>query len=352
MTGAYKLVQQSLALIFNEGQKALETFTDSWGDFFDSIPAKAKKAGKKSSKVIIDIGEAETENWLDIYSRRYARWFQQRHEFQQLVIEKMGEEFTQQMELTGEYDELFFNHTAEQREKILEELAEFQLTKKEIEAEDLKERLKAKIKERNDELKFEQQHKIKLIGAQKAYYKTMKFLDSSRLKEAGKFASDFNAMATSSNKELRAIAKVAANVQIVSNTAAAASSAMAGAVKFFGIPAGPIIGGVLAAAQIAFGVEQLHRLNAQKLADGGIVSGGISGIDSVPAMLMPGELVVPKRNAEDALNALGATRDADVFGDENQANIIIGFDSEEAGQFLTAQQIENQALGISIEEAS
>jgi hypothetical protein len=159
-------------------------------------------------------------------------------------------------------------------------------------------------------------------------------------------------MATSSNKELRAIAKVAANVQIVSNTAAAASSAMAGAVKFFGIPAGPIIGGVLAAAQIAFGVEQLHRLNAQKLADGGIVSGGISGIDSVPAMLMPGELVVPKRNAEDALNALGATRDADVFGDENQANIIIGFDSEEAGQFLTAQQIENQALGISIEEAS
>jgi hypothetical protein len=159
-------------------------------------------------------------------------------------------------------------------------------------------------------------------------------------------------MASSSSKELRAIAKVSANVSIVSNTAAAAMSAMEGAVEFFGVPAGPIIGAVLAAAQVAFGIEQIHRLNSQKLADGGIVSGGIKGIDSVPAMLMPGELVIPQKDANDALNSIGASRDEEVFGNDSTTQIIIGFDGEEASQVLTARQIENQALGISREEAA
>ena len=35
-----------------------------------------------------------------------------------------------------------------------------------------------------------------------------------------------------------------------------------------------------------------------KMADGGMIMGGISGTDSVPAMLMPGELVVPTRKFE------------------------------------------------------
>ena len=182
----------------------------------------------------------------------------------------------------------------------------------------------------------------------------MKFLDSQRLKDAGSFASEFNKMATSKNKELRAIARIAANVQIVANTAEGASSAMAKSMSFFGPIAGPVIGATLAAAQIAFGLEQLHRLNAQKLADGGIVEGGLQGLDSVPAMLMPGELVVPKRNAEDALNAIGASRDEEIFGaaEGGAQEIIIGFDGEEASQVLTAKQIENQALGISREEVA
>ena len=342
-------------------EKNFDKFVEIAKDKFGKVKEEWEKVGlgivetqKKTNRIIVEMGEAQTMTEQEMMTERFLQQMELRREFQEQLYEIMGEEFAQKLAITQEWDELFSEYDTEQREKLLTELSKFQLTKKELEDADLKERLKAKIKEKNDELKYEHQHKLKLVGAQKAYYKTMKFLDSNRLKEAGKFASDFNAMATSSNKELRAIAKVAANVQIVANTAAGASSAMSKSMTFFGPIAGPVIGAALAAAQIAFGVEQLHKLNAQKLADGGIVSGGISGIDSVPAMLMPGELVIPKRNAEDALNAIGATRDEEIFdmGEGGATEIIIGFDGEEASQVLTAQQIENQALGISREEVA
>jgi hypothetical protein len=349
MTGAFDLVKKSAEVIFNEAEKALLTFQDTWVGFYDSITI----AAKKNTQIIIAIGKAEALSLDAQRADAFENQMAQRAEFQALLVAKMGEEFAEQMELTGENDEIFATYTAEQREKLLEELSEFQLTKAELEQNALKEKLLQDIKEKNDELKYEQKHKVKLVGIQKKYYDTLKILDSKRLKDAGSFASEFNQMATSKNKELRAIARIAANVQIVANTAEGASSAMAKSMSFFGPIAGPVIGATLAAAQIAFGIEQLHRINAQKLADGGIVEGGLQGMDSVPAMLMPGELVIPKRNAEDALNAIGASRDEEIFDDQGSSvNVVIGFDSEEAGQFLTAQQIENQALGISIEEAS
>jgi hypothetical protein len=275
-------------------------------------------------------------------------WIAHRDQMKDLLSEEQANELIKNQE----FHEMMIEATNEERTQILENLTAFQITKKELEDQDTIKKVKKRMKDRNDEIKFEQKHNVKLVGMMKAYYKTMKFLDNSRLKEAGQFASQFNAMASSSNKELREIAKVGANVQIVADTAVAARSAMTGAVSFFGIPYGPIIGAVLAAAQIAFGVEQIHRLNSQKLADGGIVSGGIKGIDSVPAMLMPGELVIPQKDANDALNSIGASRDEEVFGNDSTTQIIIGFDGEEASQVLTARQIENQALGISREEAA
>jgi len=289
------------------------------------------------------------EQTIKYYNKRL---YEEQERYKEKVLELLGEEQLAKMEMNQEYDEMFRLYTEEERLLKLEELSKFILTEKELEKQAFDEKQKKRIKDQNDELKFEQKHNLKLTGGMKAYYKTMKVLDDNRFKEAKQFASQFAGMASSKNKELRAIAKVGANVSIVANTVAAASSAMKGAVEFFGVPAGPIIGAVLAAAQIAFGVEQIHTLNAQKLADGGIVSGGIKGIDSVPAMLMPGELVIPQRDANDALNSIGASRDEEVFGNDSTTQVIIGFDGEEASQVLTARQIENQALGISREEAA
>jgi len=349
LIGAHEAAGKEFKTLFSQSKKFADNAIALWGDALDAFNEKEKVNNEERKGARLSAQEQEKADLANWYDTQVAM----RAEFNALLLEKMGEEFAEKMELTGENDEIFAMYNQEQREKLLNELSQFQVTKKELEQNDLKEKLKRDIKEKNDELKYEHKHKLKLVGGQKAYYKTMKFLDSQRLKDAGSFASEFNKMATSSNKELRAIAKIAANVQIVANTAAGASSAMSQSMSFFGPIAGPVIGATLAAAQIAFGVEQLHKLNAQKLADGGIVEGGLQGLDSVPAMLMPGELIIPKRNAEDALNSIGASRDDEIFGGEGtQTSVIIGFESDEAGQVLTAQQIENQALGISIEEAS
>jgi hypothetical protein len=70
-----------------------------------------------------------------------------------------------------------------------------------------------------------------------------------------------------------------------------------------GIPVvGPALGGAAAAAAIVAGTARVNQIRSQKFTgfqDGGLVEGGIPGRDSVPAMLTPGEVVVPETNFRD-----------------------------------------------------
>jgi hypothetical protein len=59
----------------------------------------------------------------------------------------------------------------------------------------------------------------------------------------------------------------------------------------FGPVGGPIAEGVEIALITGIFAEQLANISAQKMAAGGVVSGGVPGRDSVPALLMPGEIV-------------------------------------------------------------
>ena len=59
----------------------------------------------------------------------------------------------------------------------------------------------------------------------------------------------------------------------------------------FGPIAGPIAMGAEIALMVALASAQISQIESAKMAYGGIVRGGTPGIDSVPAMLMPGELV-------------------------------------------------------------
>lgn len=86
--------------------------------------------------------------------------------------------------------------------------------------------------------------------------------------------------------------------------------------------------------------------------DGGIASLG-RGPDSVPAFLSPGELVVPPRSFDEVVNAVADARNAarEPEAESGMARIEIGFDGPEASQVLTIRQIEDNALGISREDA-
>ena len=97
------------------------------------------------------------------------------------------------------------------------------------------------------------------------------------------------------------IGKAAALASAIINTAQGATKALG---------QGGIFGPILAATVIASGAVQIATIGNQKFgyADGGPVYGGIKGVDSVPAMLMPGELVVPEKNFEETIQAVSSSR--------------------------------------------
>lgn len=133
-----------------------------------------------------------------------------------------------------------------------------------------------------------------------AYAAINKFIQSEEVKGAKSAADDLVELSESKNETLKGIGKAAAVAQITMKTAEAAMNIYNG---FSIIPiVGPALGVAGAAAAIAFGAEKISRVTAA--ADGGLIEGGISGRDSVPALLMPGELVVPKKNFNDVVGAV------------------------------------------------
>lgn len=117
------------------------------------------------------------------------------------------------------------------------------------------------------------------------------------------------ALQESSNSTLKGIGKAAAIANIIIRTAESAMNIYAG---FSTIPfIGPVLGAAGAAAAVAFGAEQIGKVNSA--ATGAVVEGGVPGRDSVPFMLMPGELVVPRQNFEDVIGSTRAAREAERF---------------------------------------
>lgn len=70
-----------------------------------------------------------------------------------------------------------------------------------------------------------------------------------------------------------------------------------------GIPiVGPALGAAAAVAAVAAGVAQLNQIKSQTFTafeEGGVVPGNRNRIDSVPALLTPGEVVVPEKNFQE-----------------------------------------------------
>lgn len=114
----------------------------------------------------------------------------------------------------------------------------------------------------------------------------------------------------SSNETLKGIGKAAAVANIIIKTAESAMNIYAG---FSTIPIiGPALGVAGAAAAIAFGAEQVGRVTAA--ADGGLATGGVPGVDSIPFLLQQGELVTPTKNYEEVVSSVAATRLAEERG--------------------------------------
>ena len=80
-------------------------------------------------------------------------------------------------------------------------------------------------------------------------------------------------------------------------------------IKTFGPVAGPIIMGVEMAMIAGIAAEQIASIAAAKMGYGGVVRGGTPGVDSVPAMLMPGEIVYNPVHPNPALASMISNTD-------------------------------------------
>jgi len=225
---------------------------------------------------------------------------------------------------------------------LLADASKYQLTEKTAKEKFLQEEIRKEVESNN----------LRLMEAQKygkAYAEFQYALRSTEVGQSATFFSTMQNMTTSHNSILKGIGKAAALTKIGIDTATAAMQAYGA----FPIPfIGPALGAAAAAAIIAFGAEQAGRVMAA--ADGGLLTGGRYGVDSIPMLGMPGELVVPTKNFEEVINAMvsqrtGQPAQAVTGGDSSgggTVRVMIEL-NEDASQIITARQIEDESLGIS-----
>lgn len=198
--------------------------------------------------------------------------------------------------------------------------------------------LKADIARRNQFLQDERQ-----FGA--AYAAINEAMHSAVYTGTQNATNSLTQLQNSSNAELKAIGKAAAVAQVTIQTAQAAMNIFAG---FSAIPfVGPALGVAAAAAAIAYGGERIGQIVAA--ADGGLITGGMPGIDSVPSLLMPGELVVPKQNFNEVVGAVANQRTGS-GGPGGSANIVLTL-KDGLMDFIEAKLVERKHLNISIQGA-
>lgn len=137
-------------------------------------------------------------------------------------------------------------------------------------------------------------------------------IQSEEVQGAKSASNELIGLTQSKNATLKAIGKAAAVTNIAIATAESAMNIFKG---FSALPPpfGQILGSAGAAAAIAFGAERTAQVLAA--AQGGLVTGGVAGVDSVPAMLTPGELVVPKQNFNEVVGAVQSARDGGGMGE-------------------------------------
>lgn len=208
------------------------------------------------------------------------------------------------------------------------------------------ERLKKQVETNNTYLRNQQQ-----FGT--AYAEINKATSSEIFQGTKQAASDLAQLQQSENSKLKAIGKAAAVTDILMNGILAAQRVFTGLST---IPIiGPVLGGIAAAAAIAGSVERANKVRG--MAKGGVVTGGIPGVDSVPLLAQRNEIVSPAQNFDEVIGSVRAKREADRLGmfgnnqNESQGEgggvmeVIVGF-KEDFFEVVEKNLLKRRALGI------
>ena len=137
-------------------------------------------------------------------------------------------------------------------------------------------------------------------------------------------------------------------------SAVTAGAMMAATIPIIGWILGPALAVALSGMVISAGMSSLAAVGSSQyqpppaaaFAEGGLVTGGIPGIDSVSARLMPGELVVPTKNFDEVVGAVKTDRQGgaiSIYG-----NNFYGIDSPDSFvQQISEKILENTRGAVS-----
>lgn len=226
----------------------------------------------------------------------------------------------------------------EARLKKIEDLTKSSLEKNYKARRDIeKADIKASIKENKLRLQQEKQFGEAIAGL-KAFFRSKEYAAVSMSLDA------LTTLSNTGNKKLVAIAKAASLAKVILNTGVGITRAFADLPYPLAVPVAATIGitGAVQAAQMA-GV---------KFADGGMFTGGVPGVDSIPAVLQQGEIVAPTRNFEEVIGSVRAKREAERLGGEGTGiggamEVIIGF-TDNAFEIIEEKIIERRETGVGL----
>ncbi len=203
-----------------------------------------------------------------------------------------------QADTKAEFDEAGINIDATIRADKLAQIKATAQTEADIDRQLQEDMLKKKIEARNAELLDRKKYGATAATLQKT-------LNSDEVTGVKAAAGELVQLQESKNATLKEIGKVAAVAQITIATAESAMNIFRG---FSTIPiVGPALGVAGAAAAIIYGGERIA--NVVGAADGGLMTGGIPGVDSIPVMAQAGELITPKKNFEEVVGAVRSQRE-------------------------------------------
>jgi hypothetical protein len=216
------------------------------------------------------------------------------------------------------------------------------LTEKTARDKAAKDRLDQQIKTNNEFLVNQEKYG-------KAYAMINKIMHSEVFQGTMQAMGEMSAWIRSEQQTLKVAGQVAATTQIAVQTAVSAMNIFTGwsTIPFVGYALG--IAG--AAGAVLYGAEQIRKVWAA--AEGGVMTGGIPGRDSIPTLTMPGELVTPTKNFDEVVNAVAEGRALELAkmdgapsgaGAGGVVRVMIDL-TRNAARLVTAQQLEERDLG-------
>jgi len=246
----------------------------------EEINAKILALRESQSENIRAVGRARTEEELAILDERGTQ-----------IAEKITEQEALRLENQGLFDEA-------ERVRVEEQVQALNA----IRANALADATKQGQKARAEELNFEKQtHDARVKFEQETW--------AQRAQTSQRGLAALASLQRTGSREAFEIGKAASIAQALVSIPATAIEAYK---SLAGIPGvGPALGAAAAAAAVAAGTANVNRIRStqfQAFADGGLVEGGIPGQDSVPALLTPGEVVVPERDFKSLNVANGSER--------------------------------------------